>query len=79
MTAYLTPPVAAKQLGVTPERIIAWIKSGRLRAVNLSDGVVRPRYRVSADDLADFLRTREVAPATKTERRPRRKYKFFPD
>ena len=58
--AFYTPPQVAKRLQVSPERVIAWIRAGKLRAVNLSDGTIRPRFRIHADDLDSFLRAREV-------------------
>jgi len=66
---FLTPPAVAKRLGVTPERVISWIRAGRLRAVNLSDGPIRPRYRVAPDDLERFLTSREVSPRPRPVRR----------
>ncbi|MBN1591375.1 MAG: helix-turn-helix domain-containing protein [Pirellulales bacterium] len=77
---YLTPPAAAKLLGVTPERVIGWIRAGALRAINLSEGALRPRFRIAPDDLDDFLRAREVVTRPKPQRRRRRKdhYEFYP-
>lgn len=57
-TDALTPPDVAKRLGVKPATVIGWIKSGQLKASNLSKGA-RPRYRVQPDDLAEFLDKRQ--------------------
>jgi len=75
----LSPPQVARELQVTPERIISWIRAGRLRAVNLSEGAKRPRFRIDRDDLEMFLRTREVAPRPKPQRRRRKRdrYEFY--
>lgn len=54
---YLTPPKIARQLGVTCEKVLNWIRSGQLRAVNLSSGI-RPRWKVRPDDLESFLATK---------------------
>ena len=69
---FLTPPAVAKRLGVDPHRVIAWIRQGKLRAVNLGDGPLRPRYRIDPGDLADFLAGRAVVPPAKAATRRRR-------
>ena len=70
---YLTPPQVAKRLAVDPCKVRAWIVSGSLRAVNLGDGRLRPRYRVSEADLAVFLAARSAGPEPKISRIRRRK------
>jgi excisionase family DNA binding protein len=67
---WLTPPEVAEQLGVDPSRVISWIRSGKLDAVNLSDGL-RPRYKIDPDELARFLAARSTAPAPKPTRKRR--------
>lgn len=55
----LTPPQIAERLGVSPEKVIAWIRSGELKAVNVAtkpNG--RPRWAVDEADLAAFERRR---------------------
>lgn len=76
--AWLTVPIAAQQLGVTPETVRAWINEGRLAAVNTSKG--RPRWKISREALRDIkpaperhtrtklLVTRYTAPKAKTAR-----------
>jgi excisionase family DNA binding protein len=61
---FLTPPEVAKRLRVSPTKILAWIRRGELKAVNVSDGS-RPRFRISPTDLLAFLTAREVQPAAK--------------
>jgi len=68
---YLTPPQIAAQLGVKPDRVLRWIRTGVLSAINLSDGRLRPRFRVAPSDLEIFLSTRRVAAPTRVVRRPR--------
>ena len=68
----LTPPAVAQRLGVDPARVIGWIRAGRLRAINLSDGELRPRFRIDPADLDDFLRAREVVARPKPQRRRRK-------
>jgi len=68
---FLTPPELARLLRCRESKVLAWIRSGRLRACNLSDGR-RPRYRVRREDLDQFLAGESVVPATRPERRSRR-------
>lgn len=68
----LTPPEVAKLFGVEPGKIIAWIKSGELRAI---DGATRrggrPRYLVDVADIEAFERARQIVPERASA--PRRK------
>lgn len=66
-----TPPQVAKQLGVSPDKILAWIRKGELHATNVAAvGSGRPRYRISAEDLAKFQAMRQnVKPPPKPPRR----------
>lgn len=71
MPRFLTPPEIAKFLRTDPHKVLDWIGSGALKAVNLSDGA-RPRWKVSPEDLQKFLNTRSnqtATPATKRKRR----------
>ncbi len=72
---WLTPPQVARMWGVSPSKVLAFIDSGQLRAINLTmpDRNRRPRYRIAVDDLADFERRREVVPAPKPIRRQRKR------
>lgn len=67
---WLTPPQIARELQVRQSKPLCWIKSGRLPAVNLSEGK-RPRYRVRREDLDDFLLRKAVVPQGKATRRRR--------
>jgi hypothetical protein len=64
----LTPPQAARRLGCKPAVILAAIHSGRLKAMNLSRGPERPRYRISISDL-------EAMGKITTAAKPRRVFK----
>ena len=57
---YLTPPEVARLLRVKPEKVRAWIDRGELQAIDVSDTVGRPLYRVSATDLDAFIRRRQI-------------------
>ena len=69
---YLTPPEIARLLRVSPEKVLGWIRRAELKAVNVSNGFSRPRYRVSRESLEEFLQTREVPPPRPRPERRRR-------
>ena len=56
---WLTPPQLAKEIGIDPEKVIAWINAGELRAVNIAKNRHgRARWRVLLDDWDKFLDSR---------------------
>lgn len=58
-----TPPEVGGRYGVDPGKVIHWIKTGQLRAINAArDPNGRPRYLVDIVDLLDFERQRAVTP-----------------
>jgi excisionase family DNA binding protein len=65
----LTVPEIAKKLRVRQPKVLAWIRSGRLKAVNITTSG-RPRYRVHPDDLLMFMTP--VAEQTAQYRRPQK-------
>jgi transposase len=70
---FLKPPAIAKRYGVSNAKVIGWIRSGELAAINLaSRGCTRPRYAVSPESLEQFERARQVVPPAAV---PRRVYK----
>ncbi len=73
MTNMVTPPTIAKRYGIKPEKVIAWIRSGRLRAIDVSEGSKRPRFRIDVDDLADFERSLSVVPPPRQPKKRRKK------
>lgn len=64
---FFTPTQLAKEIGVAPEKILAWIRKGELRAINIAERRNgRARWRVSSDDWAAFLDSRANSkPASK--------------
>lgn len=69
----LTPPKLAKLWGVSPDKILSWIRSGELRAVNIAtDRSCRPRYVIDRKDIEQFEATRV---STRVERPTRRRSK----
>ena len=68
---WVTPPTIAKRLCVTCDKVLTWIRSGQLRAVNLSDKG-RPRWKISPEDLAAFLESKSNRATADPPKRSRR-------
>jgi excisionase family DNA binding protein len=59
-------------LRISEEQVLAHIRAGRLRAVNVGGGTVKPRWRISEDQLNEFLASRTATPpAPRPARRKR--------
>ena len=72
-TSTLTPPQYAKKLGISPDKVLAWIRSGELRAINVAAKPGgRPRWRISEAAIEAFEARRSATPPTKPVRRRRR-------
>ncbi|TWT92457.1 Helix-turn-helix domain protein [Botrimarina colliarenosi] len=58
----LTPPELARLWRVSPQKVLAWISSGELRAINAATNPngERPRYLIDADAVTAFERSRAV-------------------
>ncbi len=55
----LTVPEVAKFLRVRPDKVLSWIRSGRLRGYNVAEKENgRPKYRVNPEDLEAFAKMR---------------------
>jgi excisionase family DNA binding protein len=55
----LTVPEVAKFLRVSPDKVLSWIRSGRLRGYNVAEKENgRPKYRVNPEDLEAFIQMR---------------------
>lgn len=68
----ITPPALARKWGIDVEKVLTWIRTGQLRAINGAenpDG--RPRYLIDLADIEDFERRRQAGPAPKPVRRRR--------
>jgi excisionase family DNA binding protein len=51
----LTPPEIARLWGISPDKILGWIHSGELRAIDVATRRGgRPRYLVDVEELAAF-------------------------
>jgi excisionase family DNA binding protein len=71
MQKYLTPPAVGKMLGVNADKVVAWIRAGKLRASNVSDKT-RPRWRIAPSDLQDYLAARSNQAKQSATKRTRR-------
>lgn len=63
----------AERLRVKPDAILAWIRRGELRALDVSQARgLKPRWRILPGDLAAFEASRMVQPPARAVRRRRR-------
>lgn len=72
---HLTPPQVAEHLGVADSKVVAWIRTGELQAINVANRQCkRPRYAISVEALEAFKFSRQVVPdgGLSTTRRLRR-------
>ena len=59
----MTVPEVAKLLRVKREKVLLWIRSGRLRGFNVTEKVNGwPKYRVNPEDLETFTRLQVPIP-----------------
>ncbi len=66
----LTPPELAAEWGIDPAKVVGWIKSGELRAINVASNVRgRPRYLIDRADIAAFETARTITKQLPTRRR----------
>jgi hypothetical protein len=68
-----TPPQLAAEYGIDVKKVLAWIKTGELPAINVAtDRNGRPRYAIDVADIAIFEASRSATPQPKITRRRRR-------
>lgn len=74
LAVYLSPSDIAVSRVINVIKVLTWIKSGELRAVNVATFAGRlPRWRISPADLESFDAARVAVPQAPVTRRPRRK------
>jgi hypothetical protein len=67
-----TPPQLAAEWGIDVKKVLGWIRSGELRAINVAtDKNGRPRYAIDVVDVQVFETARTVQPPTPRIRRRR--------
>ena len=68
----LTPPQVARRFGISPDKVVRWIRAGELRGVNIATKANgRPRYVVDEADLAVFEQGRTAQPKATAHKRRR--------
>lgn len=76
MREKMSPPALAKKWGVSPGKIVSFIRTGELRAINVAQSSChRPRYLIDIIDVERFEQARQVIPdgGLSTTQRLRRK------
>ncbi len=76
MRVKMSPPALAKKWGVSPGKIVSFIRTGELRAINVAQSSChRPRYLIDVADVEIFEKARRVVPdgGLSTTQRLRRK------
>lgn len=73
MKRKITPPELAERWGVNPDKVLFFIRSGELRAIDASllPGQGKPRYLIDEADIEAFELSRQVQPPLPTSRRRR--------
>ena len=54
MQKMYTPPEVAQLVRVSRDKVLNWIRSGKLKATNVSNGT-QPRYRIAESELEAFM------------------------
>ncbi len=78
----LTPRELAGILRVSPDKVLGWIRSGELRALNTSSvRCGRPRYVILPHHLDEFTQRRQAGPSPTRPSRKKRTHliDFYPD
>lgn len=75
--AHFVPRELAARWGVSIDKVLAFIRTGELRAFNVaSQSSKRPRYRIPVDEVRRFEeQTRAAAPQLNSEPKPKRQKK----
>lgn len=59
----VTPPELAAEWGISPAKVVAFIRRGELRAINVANAhCSRPRYLIDRADIERFEKARQVIP-----------------
>ena len=68
----VTPPELARAWGIDVQKVLHWVKTGELRAINAAtDRNGRARYLIDVNDVAVFEASRAVQPPVPRLRRRR--------
>lgn len=66
---HLSPRMICQSLGVGIDAVLSWIHTGQLKASNISNSPLRPRWCVAKADLDSFLSARSNQPKAKKANR----------
>lgn len=55
---HFTPREITENVGVGMDTVLCWIRNGDLKASDVSNTASRVRWRIAADDLAEFMAAR---------------------
>ena len=73
-TVYMTPPELARLWGVSVKKVLGFVEGGELPAIDLATKRGgRPRWKISAEAIAQFELVRGSAPKPATPAPRRRK------
>ncbi len=72
LPATFSPAQVAKSYGSSVDKVRSWITSGKLTAINVGSGKVKPRWRIRQSDLDAFEAARMSKPQPKPARRRRK-------
>jgi hypothetical protein len=78
--AYYSVQALSQSLKVSEDKVLAWIRSGELAAINVATSVGRrPRWRITAEAWDGFAarRTQTVAPRHRQIRKSKTVTEFF--
>jgi hypothetical protein len=68
----ISPPALARQWGIDVQKVLHWVKTGELKAINIArDRSGRPRYAIDLADVQIFELSRQVEPPAPKVRRRR--------
>ena len=73
-----TVPQAAKLLHIGKEKLNAHIVAGRLKASNVNPPGTRVSYRITQQDIAEFLERGRVIPPPPAKRRKKPGFRRYP-
>lgn len=70
----ITPPELANRWGISPDKVLNWIRKGDLKAINVASAHnIRPTYRITEDAIEAFSSQRQPIPQTPIPRKRRRR------
>jgi hypothetical protein len=72
LTRSFKPAEYAEARGISVDKVLSWIRSGELQAINVAQSAngQRPRYRIATDAIERFETARSTCPTPATT--PRR-------